>query len=387
MTGSKSNRHSLPREVVSVRNQGNALTIFLIVIVILSFLLAGRAVYLMLEKKKPQEQAQVEVPQSAVVSPVENKDKLLQGIWDCTSDRDDQTSGGTKITFGPDGSSLEWINAVGNPIESHRFGTYALKVNKLIDITINQIPELSKVGHSPAVSINETAEIKSIDSTSMQFAQWENTVPSDKIVFTCLRKESGKVLADRNEALTRGIVMVKIPGKNYELGQYEVTQKEWQAVMGNNPSVFKECGENCPVERVSWDDIQVFLYKLNQMTGKRYRLPTMEEWEFACYGGQKTKYCGSNNINEVTWYKGNSNQTTHPVGQKKANGYGLYDMSGNVWEWTGYESDTVQYANWYPNLGGSWYNTPQDVRASSRWDDYRPTLSSNLGFRLARTLP
>lgn len=84
-------------------------------------------------------------------------------------------------------------------------------------------------------------------------------------------------------------VMVRIPGKNYEMGQYEVTQREWKAVMGNNPSKFGDCGDNCPVERVSWDDIQVFLEKLNAKTGKQYRLPTEAEWEYACYGGSQAK--------------------------------------------------------------------------------------------------
>jgi formylglycine-generating enzyme required for sulfatase activity len=98
------------------------------------------------------------------------------------------------------------------------------------------------------------------------------------------------------------IEMIRIPSRNYELGKFEVTQAQWLAVMGNNPSDFTACGNNCPVEQVSWNDIQEFLQKLNAKTGKNYRLPTEAEWEYACYGGTKTEYCGSNDINAVAWY-------------------------------------------------------------------------------------
>lgn len=180
--------------------------------------------------------------------------------------------------------------------------------------------------------------------------------------------------------------MVAIPGKNYEIGKYEVTQKQWLDVMSNNPSDFFRCGDNCPVEQVSWNDIQKFLAKLNQKTGKKYRLPTEAEWEYACYGGSKSEYCGGSNVDSVAWYWGNSDRRTHPVGQKQANGYGLYDMSGNVWEWL---------QDWYDNKpqehvmrGGSWLSNAQDLRSRIR-SDAANRSSGNLsffGFRLARTI-
>ena len=122
---------------------------------------------------------------------------------------------------------------------------------------------------------------------------------------------------------------------DYYMGETEVTQELWEAVMGSNPSRFM--GDNQrPVEIVNWDDCQEFIKKLNSLTGKQFRLPTEAEWEYAARGGKYSrgyKYSGSNNVDEVAWYKSNSGETTHPVATKEANELGLYDMSGNVYEW------------------------------------------------------
>lgn len=185
--------------------------------------------------------------------------------------------------------------------------------------------------------------------------------------------------------------MVRIPGKNYEIGKYEVTQAEWRTVMGSNPSRSANCGGTCPVEQVSWNDIQEFLRRLNTKTSKQYRLPTEEEWEYACYGGSQTEYCGGNNINAVAWSSANSIIAKdnnwgypHPVGRKQANGYGLYDMSGNVWEWT---NDCWQGHCFNRALrGGSWYSRPTEARALERSMGPTERRSNESGFRLARTL-
>lgn len=178
--------------------------------------------------------------------------------------------------------------------------------------------------------------------------------------------------------------MVHIPGKNYEIGKFEVTQGEWTAVMGSNPSNFTRCGDRCPVEQVSWDDIQIFLQKINAKTGKQYRLPTEAEWEYACSGGSQNEYCGGNDLNTVAWTDGNSNQQTHPVGQKQANGYGLYDMTGNVWEWVNdcWQGECARRAL----RGGSWLNFPQLAHVVPR-GRYATANRDDIGFRLARTLP
>ncbi len=171
----------------------------------------------------------------------------------------------------------------------------------------------------------------------------------------------------------------------YAMGKYLVTQKQWRDVMGNNPSFFPKCGDDCPVEQVSWDDVQEFLARLNEKTGRHYRLPTEAEWQFACHGGSPTKYCGSQRYQDVAWFAGNSGGHTHPVGQKQPNALGLYDMNGNVWEWT---DGCLEYDCDYRVLrGGSWIYDPGFRGTSKRIGVARSYRLNEYGFRAVRTLP
>ena len=181
---------------------------------------------------------------------------------------------------------------------------------------------------------------------------------------------------------------------NYYIGKYEVTQALWQAVMGSNPSYFK--GDDLPVEKVSWDDCQDFISKLNAMTGKRFRLPSEAEWEYAARGGKKSRgyqYSGSNTLGDVAWYYGNSGPKTHAVGTKQPNELGIYDMTGNVSEWCqdryGDYSGVPQTnptgsvdGKFRVNRGGSWMFFARFCRSSFHSSNSSDDREEYLGLRL-----
>lgn len=201
----------------------------------------------------------------------------------------------------------------------------------------------------------------------------------------------GSTSGENNEKPVHSVTL-----SDYYIGETEVTRELWQAVMGSNPSGFN--GNKLPVEYVSWYDCQTFITKLNELTGQNFRLPTEAEWEFAAKGGTQSKgytYSGSNTIGGVAWYYSNSSSNTHVVATKAPNELGLYDMSGNVWEWCqdwyGSYSSSAQTNPTGPSSGsyrvirgGSCYDIAADCRTASRGSG-SPTVSGfNGSLRLAQ---
>lgn len=187
---------------------------------------------------------------------------------------------------------------------------------------------------------------------------------------------------------------------DFYIGETEVTQGEWVAIMESNPSVYKN-GDDYPVDSVDWKDLQEFLKKLNEKTGRNYRLPTEAEWEYAARsGGREDKFAGTNNeseLGEYAWYSMNSENETHAVKQKKPNAIGLYDMAGNVWEWVAdlydgnyYDSSPKDnptgpvHGMYHVVRGGSWFSIAKNIRSTDRyWSDVGSGSDTLFGFRLA----
>lgn len=208
----------------------------------------------------------------------------------------------------------------------------------------------------------------------------------------CFQMGSPKSEPERDDNEKQHQVCVE----NFEIGKYEVTQAQWQSVMGKNPSRFSKCGGNCPVENVSWNDVQDFIAKLNQETGRVYRLPTAAEWEYAARAGTTSAFYTGNCITtERANYDGTVNDYNHcgaktdvaknrpvAVGSYPANGYGLYDMAGNVGEWTSdcYGGDcSLRVLG-----GGSWIDTPRSLRSAARFAASLNDHDEFKGVRLSR---
>lgn len=192
----------------------------------------------------------------------------------------------------------------------------------------------------------------------------------------------------KNEVVFFGVPkLVKIPGSDWSIGKYEVTQKEYEILMGVNPSDFKG-DENRPVENVSWHDAMEFCKKLTErerkvgrlLAGYKYTLPTLEQWEIACRAGTTTKYCSGDteeDLSRVAWWSENSDGKTHPVGTKEPNAWGIYDMHGNVWEWYLDENSRLDRV-----FRGGCYDNRANSCASSFINRWIPDNRSALGFRV-----
>lgn len=248
-----------------------------------------------------------------------------------------------------------------------------------------------KVSNGEIVTNSIGMKFVMVPAGSFTMGKWCQE-PDDPFVDNCVKK-----VPDREKPPHQ--VTISQP---FLIGQYEVTQEQWYKVMGSNPAKFKtnkvgKDSSNYPVEKVSWNDVQNFINRLNAKEGKRYRLPTEAEWEYACKsGGKDQKFCGGNDSSDVAWYDENSGNSTHRVGTKQPNGLGIYDMSGNVWEWVSDWYDKSYYGK-SPEKdpqgpsggkarvvrGGSWDYDEDSTRSTYR-DDNRPDnrIDSSVGFRL-----
>ena len=249
-------------------------------------------------------------------------------------------------------------------------------------------------------SIPQTVSNPGVSPTNQESGNNLETFKVNGVSFNMVRVDGGTFTMGATSEQGSGAGTNEMPAHQvtlsiYSIGETEVTQALWKAVMGKKPSNWK--GDNLPVEQVSWDDCQKFITKLNKLTGRRFRLPTEAEWEYAARGGSKSrgcKYSGSNNIGDVAWYDNNSSSQTHPVKTKLANELGLYDMSGNVWEWcqdrygkysggsqtnpTGPSSGSLRVFR-----GGSWNNDARICRVSFRGINSPDSAYDSLGLRLA----
>lgn len=220
---------------------------------------------------------------------------------------------------------------------------------------------------------------------------------NDPFADLMIRVEGGSFDMGSNED-EREKPVHRVTVKDFYLCKYPVTQAQWLAIMKSNPSRFK--GDDLPVENVSWNDMQVFLQKLSETTGKNYRLPSEAEWEYAARGGVKSngyRFAGSNDADHVAWFSANSDQTTHPVGQKRANELDIHDMSGNLWEWCAdswhdnYKDAPTDGSAWVDAganttvlRGGSWYSIDYYCQSVRRIRAYKTEWNYYRGFRLAR---
>ena len=270
---------------------------------------------------------------------------------------------------------------------------------KLIKMTIAVIVMALTMGACSLFSKSDK-NVSEDDETQEKTITNTKTFTVNDVKFTMVKVEGGTFtmgasgkLIDKAEQDEYPAHKVKLA--SYYIGQTEVTQELWVAVMGDNPSQFK--GVNLPVENVNWNDCQEFLSRLNNLTGEKFRLPTEAEWEYAARGGNLSKdyiYSGSNNLFNVAWFSDNSDGVTHPVATKQANELGIYDMSGNVFEWCSdwYGSyDSSQQANPVgPSSGGNhvtrsfcFSSTAPFFRVSDRQNSSPDWHNCDLGFRIA----
>ncbi len=270
-------------------------------------------------------------------------------------------------------------------------GTKALMLMVLFcGFAVQAFAQIDPLAPEPVYTTPSTADVSDDSLTGMEFV----TIPTGSFSMGSMSTEEGR---DDDED-PRDTVYIE----SFELMTTEVTQGMWDKVMCDNPSNFDK-GDNYPVENVSWNDCQDFIDELNDLDPNHtYRLPSEAEWEYACRAGTTTRFYWGNSDSESTmgrycWYYENMNFSTHPVGLKQPNAWGLYDMSGNVWEWC-QDVYTSDYDNcptagsaysgsgsYRVDRGGSWDSRARYCRSANRSLDSPGNSSNGLGFRLARS--
>ncbi len=291
-------------------------------------------------------------------------------------------------------TNINWLDAFPSNPEDY-FGELFEKIKPYFHDRIQEGDEIEPQRRKTALKRNELEEQQREDREKIQIFNIKG------VEFKMLRVQGGTFQMGATseqayDAFDWEKPVHSVTLSDYYIGQIQVTQELWEAVMGSNPSYFK--GDNQrPVENVSWNDCQEFIEKLNRLTGKNFRLPTEAEWEYAARGGNKSrgyKYSGSDNPDLVAWYDDNSGDKTHPVAQKQSNESGLYDMSGNVWEWCqdwcgDYSSNSqtnprgASTGSLRVLRGGSWNDIARGVRVSYRGGITPGDRDLIFGLRLA----
>jgi sulfatase modifying factor 1 len=251
--------------------------------------------------------------------------------------------------------------------------------DELIELIQASVREL--LGESPAAQAPARAEAPNPAAKTAPGEYRDSTTGMELVLIKGECYQMGDVFGDGypNEKPVHDVCV-----GDFYMGKHEVTQRQWRTIMGSNPSCSENCGDDCPVECVSWNDAQDFISRLNQRTGKKFRLPTEAEWEYAARsGGKREKWAGTSNesdLGDYAWVKDNSEGTTHSVGQKKPNGLGFFDLTGNVWEWCQDWYDENYYQRSPRDnpggpasggqrvlRGGSWLTLARNARAAYRY--------------------